>query len=124
MALPVSVKAFAVAGSLWSTTYSLTQYPGGPPIDLTGLVFELVIRTSVNDTSDPPLVRVTSAGSTAQGSVTITPLTGTVTVTLTPAATLALGRSTWPYALWSNPDIETATTWVEGTFSTSLVAQP
>lgn len=120
----MDVKAFATAGSVWTQTYTLAQYPGGPPIDLTGLVFELVIRPSTTDATNPPLVKVTSAGSTSQGSVTITPGTGTVVVALTPAATLLLGRSTNPYGLWSSPGTTAATEWVSGTFVTSLAAQP
>ena len=118
------VNAFADAGSVWTQTYILTQTPGGPPIDLTGLAFTLSIRPSVQDTTSPALVTVSSTGSTAQGSVTITPLTGTVAVTLTPAATTLLGQGSRPYTLWSSPGTSNATTWVRGSFNTNLVAGP
>lgn len=114
----------AVAGSAWSRTYTLRQTPGGPPIDLTGLIFRFVIRPSVTDSTSPAAVSVDSTTSTAQGSITVTPLTGVVFVQLKPAATRLLSRSSWPFALWSNPGTDTELIWDDGTFSTSLAAQP
>src|SRR5579859_6415666 len=100
--MPVQASATAYAGSVWDQTYTLTQTPNGPPIDLTGLVFSFVIRPSLVDTTSPALVQVSSSGSNAQGSVTVTPTAGIVTVNLTPAATRLLGAGERYYTLWSN----------------------
>lgn len=121
----MDAKIFATADSIWSETYTLTQSKGGPPIDLTGVPFRFVIRPSVTDATSPALVHVDSTGATSQGSITITPLTGTVYVQLTPAATLLLGRGTYAYALWANPtDPALRNCWLKDTFVTSLAAQP
>lgn len=119
---PAQVNATAYAGFVWSETYTLTQTPGGPPIDLTGLVFELVIRPTVQDKTSPALVQVSSSASNAQGSITVTPLTGVVAVDLTPAATLLLGQGARPYTLLSNPNTGTDAAWVEGIFTSKLIA--
>jgi hypothetical protein len=110
------------AGSQWQQTFTLTN-PDGTPINLTGLTWEFVIRPTVQDAAVPPLVSVTTTP-TSQGSITVTPLTGIVTVTLTPAATTLLGKGQRPHALWSNPGTPTAITWVAGNFTTQLVANP
>ena len=120
----MQVTATANAGSAWSQTYTITQTPGGPPVDLTGWTFELVIRPSSSDLTSPALVQVTSAQSSAQGSITITPETGTVAVVLTPAATMILGQGARPYALWSGPGTDAATVWVDGTIVSRLVPVP
>lgn len=120
---PAQVNTSCSAGFVWSETYSLTQTPGGPPIDLTGLVFELVIRPNVEDTTSPALVQVSSSGSNTQGSITIaTPANGIVVVNLTPAATTLLGEGVRPYTLCSNPGTSTAACWVSGQFFSRLVA--
>lgn len=120
--MPTIVSALAYAGFVWTQTYTLTQTPNGPPINLTGLVFELVIRPSLTDTTSPALVQVSSAASNAQGSVTVTPLSGIVTVSLTPAATSLLGQGERFYTLCSNAGTTTAALWVEGVFTSKLAA--
>lgn len=120
--MPTQASATAYAGSVWSETYALTQTPNGPPIDLTGLAFSFVIRPSLVDTTSPALVQVSSSGSNAQGSIAVTPTAGIVAVSLTPAATSLLGQGERYYTLWSNYGTNTATAWVEGTFTSKLVA--
>jgi hypothetical protein len=120
--LPIQVQFATAAGSLWRQTFTLTN-DDGSPIDLTGMAWEFVIRPNVTDATVPGLVTVTTTG-TAQGQIDVTPLTGTVTVTLTPAATTLLGTGSRPHALWSNPGTATATVWAEGRFNTQLVAGP
>lgn len=115
--------AYADAGYQWVETYTFTQTQGGPPIDLTGLVFEFVIRPDVKNTSSPALVQVSSSGSNSQGSISIpTPTNGIVTVTLTPAATTLLGQGSRPYTLLSGAGTSTASSWVTGSFTSRLVA--
>lgn len=122
MAVPQQTNATAIAGSVWTTTYTLTQTPGGAPIDLTGLTFELAIRPTVADHTTPALVQVSSSASNAQGSITLTPTSGIVAVSLTPAATTTLGDGIYPYTLWSNPGTSTAVAWVLGSFICHLTA--
>lgn len=120
--LPNQVNFSTAAGSQWQQTFTLTDNTGAA-INLTGLVWEFVVRPNVEDATTPALVQVTTTSS-GQGQITVTPLTGVVTVTLTPGATATLGVGSRPYALWSNPGTSTATCWVEGTFNTQRVAQP
>jgi hypothetical protein len=121
--LPTQVNAYCNAGFVWSETFTLTQSPGGPPVDLTGLVVELVIRPSVEDTTSPALVQVSSSGSNPQGSIAVTaPTSGIVTVSLTPAATGLLGEGARPYTLCTNPGTSAAAAWVTGVFFSRLVA--
>lgn len=126
MALPPGqipqIALASAAGSQWQQTFTLTDSTGAP-INLTGLTWEFVVRPSAADATEPPLVSVTTTAST-QGQITVTPLTGTVTVTLTPAATTTLGKGLRPYGLWSDPATTTATCWVQGTYNTTLVASP
>ncbi|MEU8968155.1 hypothetical protein AB0D11_02570 [Streptomyces monashensis] len=115
--LPNQVNFATAAGSQWAQTFQFTG------VDLTGLSWEFVIRPNVNDTAQPPLVKVTTTVS-AQGQITVNTTTGTVQVVLTPAATSLLGMGARPYALWSNPGTTTATTWCDGTFNTQLAPAP
>jgi hypothetical protein len=118
--LPNQVNFATAAGSTWQQTFTLTD-AAGVAINLTGLTWEFVIRPNVTDATAPALVQVTTTA-TAQGQITVVPLTGTVTVTLNPAATTLLGQNSRPHALWSNPGTSTATVWVEGRFNAALVA--
>lgn len=120
MQLPTQVNFATAAGSQWAQTFTLTD-ANGTALDLTGLAWEFVIRPNVTDTTVPPLVKVTTTPG-AQGQIDVTPLTGTVTVTLTPAATTLLNQGSRPHTLWSNPGTTTATVWAEGRFNSALVA--
>lgn len=117
--LPNQINFAAAAGSQWQQTFTITDSTGAA-VDLTGLTWEFVIRPTATDTTSPALVQITTT-SGSQGQITVTPLTGVVTVTLTPAATSPLSKGARPYALWSNPGTTTATCWVEGVFNTSLI---
>lgn len=119
--LPMQWNTTAAANGQWRQTFTLTA--DGAAIDLTGLTWEFVIRPNVTDATSPALVSVTTTPS-AQGQIDVTPLTGTVTVTLTPAATALLGKGDRPHTLWSNPGTTTQIPWVEGVFNTALVANP
>lgn len=120
MQLPMQWNTATAAGSQWAQTFTLTD-ANETALDLTGLAWEFVIRPNVTDATVPPLVSVTTTPG-AQGQIDVTPLTGTVTITLTPAATALLNQGSRPHALWSNPGTTTATVWVEGRFNSALVA--
>jgi len=115
--LPNQVSFTSPAGSQWAQTFQITG------ADITGLAWEFVIRPNVTDTTQPPLVKVTTTVS-SQGLITANPATGAVQVVLTPAATAILGRGARPYALWSNPGTASATAWCEGVFNTQQIAAP
>lgn len=108
------------AGSLWVQTFTLLN-GDGTRIDLTGLGWEFVIRPGVTDAADPPLVKVTTAPG-SQGGIVVDVDAATVTVTLTPEATVLLGKGARPHALWSQPGTANSICWVNGTFNSSLVA--
>lgn len=115
--LPNQVNFTAASGSQWAQTFAFVG------VDLTGLSWEFLIRPSVTDAAQPPLVKVTTTVS-SQGQITVNVGAGTVQVVLTPAATTLLGKGARPHALWSNPGTTTQTTWCEGIFNTSLVPTP
>lgn len=117
MPLPSQVNFSAAAGSQWAQTFQFAS------VDIGGLAWEFVIRPTATDTTQPPLVKVTTTIN-SQGQITVDTDAATIQVVLTPAATALLGRGNRPYALWSNPGITSATTWAAGTFNTQLVPEP
>jgi hypothetical protein len=110
----------APSGSQWVQAFQPAN-DDGTLIDITDLDWEFAIRQSVTDASPTPLVKVTPVPS-SQGYIAVTLATSTVLVVLSPAATSLLGKGARPFALWSNPNTTTATTWVDGVFNTQLVA--
>lgn len=121
-ALPMQWNTSSAAGSQWAQTFKLTNADGSI-VNLTGLTWEFVIRPSTSDAAVTPLVKVTTTV-TAQGQIVVDTVAATVTVTLTPAATTAVGQKSLPHALWSNPGTTSATCWLEGRFNNTLVAGP
>lgn len=119
--IPQAWNTSGVAGSQWVQTFTLSN--NGIPIDLTGWTWEFVIRSDVTDQSATPLVKVTMTG-TSQGQITVVPTAGTVTVTLTPAATAALGAGFKAHALYANPGTTTQACWVAGIFNAQAAATP
>lgn len=115
--LPEQVNFAVGAGGQWAQTFSM------PSVDIAGLDWEFVIRPNVTDTTQPPLVKVTTTVS-VQGYITVDTVGRTVQVVLTAAATTLLGKGARPYALWSNPGTSQATPWADGTFNSQLVAVP
>lgn len=113
--LPTQANFATAAGSSWAQTFQMTG------VDISGLDWEFVIRPTVTDSAQPPLVKVTTTVS-AQGQITVDVGASTVQVVLTPAATTLLGRGARPYALWSQPGTSQAVAWVDGSFNTQLVA--
>lgn len=113
--LPAQVTFSSPAGSEWAQTFRMQG------VDISGLDWEFVIRPTVVDRSDPPLVRVTPTVG-VQGQITVDTGTDTVQVVLTSAATTALGRGPNRYALWSNPGTASQTCWCEGVFTALSVS--
>ncbi|NUP47538.1 MAG: hypothetical protein HOW97_09545 [Catenulispora sp.] len=119
--LPQNWNTSAAVGSEWAQTFTLSN--NGVPVDLTGWTWEFVIRPDVEDQTANPLVKVTMT-SGSQGQITVVPTTGTVTVTLTPAATAALGTGFKTHALYANPGTTTQACWVAGIFNAQATAAP
>ena len=119
--LPNQVQALGAAGSQWVQSYTL-QNDDGTPLNITGKSFEFVIRPSTTDHTAPAMVSVNSTAATVQGYITVTTLTSTVQVVLSPTATTLLGASAYPYTLWMDPSLPDATALVVGTFYSSLVS--
>lgn len=117
--LPLRWRAAAIAGAQWAATFTLLD-DNGTPMNIASKVFEFVIRPNGADTTTPPLVKVTAAA-TAQGYLTVNTVAATVQVVLTPAATVLLGASCRPFALWMDPGQPDQTCLVEGPFYSRLV---
>jgi hypothetical protein len=117
--LPQQINIVIACGGQWPQGYTLTN-DDGTPMDLSTAVFELVIRPTVTDVTEPALVSVTSAASSNQGYITITG--NVVLVVLSPTATALLGAGARPYALWLDPGLSDATPIVVGTCFSDLVA--
>lgn len=113
-------RARTAAGAKWTQIFALTNADGSV-VDLTGLAWEFAIRPSPTDVAATPLIKVTTTPG-AQGQIVVDIPTGTVTVTLTPAATVLLGRGSRAHALWSNPGTSSAICWAEGAFDSAPVA--
>lgn len=71
-------------GQTWIDDLLLTQYHGGPPLDLTGASFVMQIRAEID--SDVVLLEL----STANGRITTEPLAGIVRRRISAADTAAL----------------------------------
>lgn len=89
---------FIEQGQTWFDDVLLTQYPGGPPLDLTGMSLVMQIRPDV--ASDVVLIEL----STANGRITTEPLAGIVRKRISAADTALLNFDTAVY------DIELRTT--------------
>lgn len=120
-ALPNQLQANAAAGSQWVQTYTL-QNDDGTAMNISGKVFEFVIRPTVSDTTEPAMVAVNSTAATGQGYITVTAATSTLQVVLSPTATALLGQGARPYTLWMDNGLTDATALVVGTFFSNLVA--
>ena len=120
-ALPNQQQINMAAGSQWSQSYQL-QNDDGTLMDISGFTFEMVIRPSTSDHTQPALVAVNSTASSAQGYITVTVDTATLLVVLSPTATALLGQGSNPYALWMDPGDSDATALVVGTCFSQLIA--
>lgn len=110
-------------GSLWSQNYVL-QNSDGSLANLTGKIFEFVVRTDPSQASSvTPAIIVTTTSSSA-GVITVNTATATVNVLLNPSATAALSQTSYHYTLWMDQGLSDATAWVTGTIFASQIALP
>ena len=124
--LPLPFTTQTYPGSQWLTVFQFLNSDGSlMPID--GYSYQMVVRTST-ESSGSPVFSVASSGATSYGSITIDLTTSSITVTLTPTATLLLlsGAGGEPYALtlWQDPGLSTASVVVSGSIYAIPVASP
>ena len=106
-------------GSQWQQSYAL-QNSDGSLFNTAGKIFEFVVRNDPSESASiTPAIKVTTTAG-AQGQITVSG--STVTVTLAPTATAALSQKTYSYALWMDQGLSDATAWVTGTAFASLIA--
>lgn len=118
MPLPQPWTTSSPVGSQWQQQF------GFPTTDISTYTWTLTLRTSAQQTGTPA-ARITSTGATASGYITVNAAARTVMAVLTPAATAALAADeTYALALWADPGLSDATTWVRGLFAATPVAAP
>jgi hypothetical protein len=116
--LPLPWTTSGPVGSQW------TQSFGFPTTDISTYTWTLVLRSSTRQTGTPA-ARITSTGATASGYITVDTTARTVLAVLSPTATAALAADeTYALALWADPSLSDATTWVRGLFTATAVAAP
>ena len=93
------------AGASFSQTFQYLQSDGVTPMDLTGLVARLQIRTSAYDTDPAPLV---------DAAPSIDVPTGSITVALTPAQTRAAFTGEYWALILHNNDSTQVTPFASG----------
>ncbi|MGW3196328.1 hypothetical protein ACWDBD_17415 [Streptomyces sp. NPDC001118] len=121
--MPQLWAANAVSGSQWVTSFTLTN-DDGSRMDITGKTFEFVVRASATDTSATPLAKVTSSSATAQGYITVTTVTSTVQVVLSPTATTGIPATGPWHWLWMDPGLADQTEVLSGPFYCQFAAAP
>lgn len=118
MTLPLPWTTSGPAGSQWKQQFDF------PDTDISTYTWTLVLRTSTKQ-SGTPIARITSTAATASGYITVNAAAGTVLAVLSPTATAALAPGeTYALALWADPGLSDATTWVSGLFTATPVAAP
>lgn len=118
MTLPLPWTTSGPVGSEWIQSFDF------PTTNISTMTFELVLRTSAQQTGTPA-AKISSTAATASGYITVTPSTGTVLAVLSPTATGSLAPGeTYALALWSDVGLPTQLVWVRGLFTATPVAAP
>jgi len=121
--LPTRWDTTITSGSAWPV-FIACRDNNGQPMNLTGKTVELVIRPSTADTTQPPLIKVTTTPS-AQGYVTVDTVAGTVAALVYATATALLTpNTTYAHALWTNPGLSDETALLEGDLFAAPIAAP
>ena len=119
--LPSNFTAIAATGGQWSATFAF-QNGDGTPMNITGKVFEFVVRSRVDATG--ALFSFTSTVGNAFGYMVVNTASSTVQVVVTPTATRAITEGGALFALWMDQGLPDAVAMVTGTFYTQPVPQP
>lgn len=123
MLLPNLYNIQAASNSQFSVVFTI-QNDDGTLADLTGKIFEFVVRDRLNATSSKVLVSVNSSTATANGYITVSTTASTVEVVLTATGVGLIVDGGGPYTLWMDQGLSDATALVVGTFFVQQVAAP
>lgn len=119
--LPLPFTTQGYNSSQWLTVFAFLNRDG-TQMDISGYTYQMVIRTSTENTGAAAL-SVSSAAPSENGSIVISTEASTITVTLTPAAmSLLVPGESYALTLWQNPDLDTAAVVVNGTMYVTPVA--
>lgn len=118
--LPYTTQVYV--GGQWVQSFQFYESDGQTLLNISAYTFEVVVRTSTDDTGTPAIL-VSSAAPTTAGSITINSGTSTITVTFNPAATSTLVASE-NYAItgWANQDTSSASVFMSGNVYAAPVA--
>lgn len=119
--LPNYLAIVASRASVWDSTF-IFQNDNETPMDITGRTFELVVRPDVNDTAPTPLIKVSSAGATAQGFMVIDLMNSSVLVVVSPTAN-SINAGGY-FTLWMDPGLTTQTAMVQGPYNIAPTPVP
>lgn len=119
--LPNNYTIVTAQASQWSAVFTVYN-EDGTLANLTGKIFELVVRATASTPS--VLFSVTSTASTANGTVTVDTAASAVTVIVNPAATALLTGGGGNYTLWMDQGLSDATALVTGVFLAQAVPAP
>lgn len=100
------------AGSAQEWLFTITYPSTGALFPITGMTWEYVVRPTGTSVGGA-LISVTPSAN-SQGVLTVGTATSTVQLTLYPAATQSLATGQYAHALWMNPGLATAYTWLSG----------
>lgn len=119
--LPLPFTTQAYTGSQWLTVFQFLN-SDGTLMDISGYTYQMVLRTSTENTGTPVIV-VTSSAPGENGSIVISTVNSTVTVTLTPVATsMLVSGDSYALTLWQDPDLSDASVVVNGSMYVTPVA--
>ncbi|MHA6764699.1 hypothetical protein [Streptacidiphilus sp. PAMC 29251] len=118
MTLPLPWTTSSPVGSQWKQSF------GFPTTDISTYTWTLTLRTSTRQ-AGTPITRISSTSATASGYITVDTAARTVMAVLSATATASLAPGeTYALALWADPSLSDATTWVRGLFTATPVAAP
>ena len=123
MLLPNLYNIQAPSNSQFSVVFTI-QNDDGTLADITGKIFEFVVRDRLNANSSKVLVSVNSSTATSNGYITVTTAASTVEVVLTAVGVGLITDGGGPYTLWMDQGLSDATAMVTGTFFVQQVAAP
>lgn len=109
-------------GSLQEYLFTFTYPSTGTLFPISGFTWEYVVRDT-GTSSGSPLISVTPSAN-SQGVLTVTTAASTVQLTLYPAATQSLAAGQYAHALWMNPGLTSAYTWLSGALVLNGNPQP
>jgi hypothetical protein len=122
MLLPNNYTIIAASGSQWSALFTIYD-DDGTLTDITGKVFELVVRDRLS-TVGRVIFSVNNTASTAYGTIITDVINSTVEVIVNAAATALVVEGGGPYTLWMDQNLADATALVTGTFFANPIAAP